>query len=175
MNTNNGRTIPHNVLERFRFAALTLRQKGVPAADIAASFGVLPQTIYNWTSKAKRCGRDSLRATKATGSPPALSQKQFQTLVAALRRPATELGYVTDLWSGPRVRHFLKHRLGVVYHPKYMPRFLRRLGLILRFPERRALEQDPEAVREWKEESVKRQRPVDWFIRQRPVDLNRAG
>ena len=154
MTTNDGRTIPHTVLEHFRFAALALRQKGVAAADIAASFGVLRQTIYNWTSKAKRCGRASLRSTKTTGAPPAMDQEQFQALAAALRRPATELGYATDLWSGPRVRHFLKHRLGLVYHPKYMPRFLRRLGLILRFPERRALEQDPEAVREWKEERL---------------------
>jgi len=154
MATDDGRNIPHDVLERFRFAALKLRQKGVSASDIAESFGVLPQTAYNWTFKAKRRGRASLRSTKTTGSPPALNQEQFQTLVAALRRPATEHGYATDLWSGPRVRHFLKHRLGVVYHPKYMPRFLRRLGLIMRFPERRALEQDPEAVRQWKEERL---------------------
>ena len=35
-----------------------------------------------------------------------------------------------------------------------MPRFLRRLGLVRKFPERRALEQDPEEVRLWKEERL---------------------
>jgi len=154
MITTDGRNIPHDVLEHFRFAALSLRGKGVAALDIAASFGVHPQTIYNWTSKAKRNGLTSLRATKTTGAPPALTKAQFETLIAALRKPAKELGYATDLWSGPRVRHFLKNRLGVVYHPKYMARFLRRLGLAMRFPERRALEQDPEAVRQWKEERL---------------------
>jgi transposase len=154
MATKDGRKIPHDVLEHFRFAALKLRRKGVSAADIAASFGIQQQTVYNWTSKAKRSGSTSLRSTKTTGSPPAFDEKQFRALFAAMRRPASELGYATDLWSGPRVRHFLKHQLGVVYHPKYMPRFLRRLGLITRFPERRALEQDPEAVREWKEERL---------------------
>ena len=154
MSTDDGRTIPHNVLEHFRFASLKLREKGVAADDIATSLGVQRQTVYNWTSKAKRRGRAALRSTKTAGCPPALSQEQFRKLVAALRRPATKLGYATDLWSGPRVRHFLKHRLGVVYHPKYMPRFLRRLGLVMRFPERRALEQDPEDVRQWKEERL---------------------
>jgi transposase len=33
-----------------------------------------------------------------------------------------------------------------------MPRLLRRLGLNFKFPERRALEQDPKALREWKRE-----------------------
>ena len=33
-----------------------------------------------------------------------------------------------------------------------MPRLLRRLGLVLKFPERRALEQDPAALRRWKKE-----------------------
>jgi transposase len=138
------------VLEHFRFAALKLRKKGVAASDIATSFGVLPQTIYNWTSKAKRRGVSSLRATKTDGAPPAITEEKFKTLIATLRKSATKAGYATDLWSGPRVRHFLKHQLGVIYHPKYMSRFLRRLGLVMRFPERRALEQDPKEVRQWK-------------------------
>jgi len=32
-----------------------------------------------------------------------------------------------------------------------MPRLLRRLGLTIKFPERRALEQDPKSLRDWKE------------------------
>src|ERR1039458_8549454 len=35
-----------------------------------------------------------------------------------------------------------------------MPRFLRLLGLVLKFPERRALEQDPQKVRWWKQERL---------------------
>jgi transposase len=144
----------HEVQQTRRLAAIELRKNGVKPAVIAASFGVAVQTVYNWVSKAKRFGPDALKSTKATGAPSALTQPQIQDLKTCLRRPASELGYATDLWSGPRVRHFIKHRYGVEYHVNYMPRFLRGLGLVQKFPERRALEQDPEAVRRWKEERL---------------------
>src|SRR3990167_6716496 len=67
-----------------------------------------------------------------------------------IRKPASELGYSTDLWSGPRIRHLIKHEFKIKYHPKHMPRLMKNLGLELKFPERRAIEQDPKALREWK-------------------------
>lgn len=132
-------------------AAVRLRKRGVPVRTIAEAFGVTPEAVYIWSKKARTKGLRSLRSTKAPGPEPALSREQFAELVRCLRRPATEFGYATDLWSGPRIAHWVKHRFGVGYHPKHMPRFLRRLGLVLKFPERRALEQDPREVRRWKE------------------------
>jgi transposase len=79
-----------------------------------------------------------------------LTCEQLKELKRLIRHPATQQGYATDLWSGPRVRHLIKHRFGIQYHPKHMPRLLKRMGLELRFPERRALEQDPLEVRTWK-------------------------
>ncbi len=40
---------------------------------------------------------------------------------------------------GPRIRHLIKHKFKIEYHPKHMPRLLKNLGLELKFPERRAL------------------------------------
>ena len=144
----------HALQEFHRFSAIQLRANGVAPEVIARSFGVTTQTVYNWTSRAKRFGQSSLKSTKATGAPPALGEKEFKDLALCLRHPASKFGYSTDLWSGPRVRHFIKHRYGIDYHPGHMPRFLRRLGLVQKFPERRALEQDPEMVRLWKEERL---------------------
>ena len=36
------------------------------------------------------------------------------------------------------------------YHRKHIPRLMRRLGVVLKFPERRALEQDDREVKRWK-------------------------
>jgi transposase len=141
-------------MEAYRFAAVRLRCEGVRVEVIARSFGVTAKAVYEWLGKQRIGGLQSLRARKAPGAVPALSEAQFRKLLALLRKPATELGYNSDLWSGPRVRHLIKHRLGVEYHPKHMPRFLKRLGLHLVFPERRALEQDPAEVRRWKEERL---------------------
>lgn len=119
-------------------------------ATIAESFGVTTEAVYIWLKKARTNGVKSLKSRKAPGPEPELDEKKFSALLKAIRRPASNFGYATDLWSGPRLRHFIKHEFGVDYHRKHMPRFLRRLGLNFKFPERRALEQDSKAVREWK-------------------------
>jgi transposase len=149
-----GRALDHATLECFRLAAVRLRKRGVPVSTIAESLGVTTEAVYIWLKKARTQGLKSLRSTKAAGPEPALAPEQFGQLVRWLRQPATKLGYATDLWSGPRIAHLVKHRLGVEYHPKHMPRFLRRLGLVLKFPERRALEQDPQEVLWWKQERL---------------------
>lgn len=145
-----GRALDHQTLEGYRFAAVKLRKRNVPVTTIAESFGVTTEAVYIWLKRARTEGLRSLKATKAPGPEPALSQQQFSALLSAIRRPATKLGYATDLWSGPRLRHFIRHEFDVDYHSKHMPRLLRRIGLNFKFPERRALEQDPIALREWK-------------------------
>lgn len=149
-----GRSLDHATLEGYRFAAVKLRKRNVSVATIAESFGVTTEAVYIWLKRARVEGVRSLRSRKALGPDLALDEKQSLLLLKAIRHPASKLGYATDLWSGPRLRHFIKHEFGIEYHSKHMPRFLRRLGLNFKFPERRALEQDPVAVRKWKKERL---------------------
>lgn len=145
-----GRSLDHKTLEGYRFAAVKLSKRNISVATIAESFGVTTEAVYIWLKKARTGGIRSLKANKASGREPSLNRDQFSELLRAIRRPASKLGYATDLWSGPRLRHFIKREFRIDYHRKHMPRLLRRLGLNFKFPERRALEQDPIAVREWK-------------------------
>ena len=173
-----GRTIPHQDLETMRFAALKLRSKGVAPQIIADSFGVCVGAVYNWSHKAKVHGEKALFSTKTPGAPPAITKEQFTEILSSLRKPASEFGYDTDLWSGPRLRHFIRTRFGVKYNAKYMPEFLRRLGLKMIFPERRALEQDPAAVKHWKkvelpriEEEAKKRRALLFYADEASISL----
>lgn len=147
---SDGRSLDHATLESFRFAAVKLSKRRVSVETIAESFGVTTEAVYIWLKRARTQGLRSLQSSKAPGPEPKLSRRHFEQLLKWLRCPASELGYATDLWSGMRVRHLIKHRLGVVYHAKHMSRLLRRLGLCLKFPERSALEQDLKKVRRWK-------------------------
>jgi transposase len=130
--------------------AIKLNKAGVAVPTIAKSCSVGKQAVYKWIKKSKTEGLKSLKSTKAPGPEPALEIEQYVKLKNLLRMPASEIGYATDLWSGPRVRHLIKKKFGINYHQKHMPRLLRRLGLIIKFPERRALEQDPVALKKWK-------------------------
>jgi len=145
-----GRSLDHKTLEGYRFAAVKLNKHNVPVETIAESFGVTSEAVYIWLKKARTKGVKSLKASKAQGREPAINEEQFTELIKSIRLPATQLGYATDLWSGPRIRHFIKREFKIEYHNKHMPRLLRRIGLNFKFPERRALEQDPKSVRNWK-------------------------
>jgi len=141
--SSDGRKLSHNVLEAYRLSAIKLHQKGVAVPVLAESFGVGRQAVYKWLQKFKRQGRKGLHAVIGSGRPPVLNEFSFAALKTLLKKPATQLGYTTDLWSGPRVGHLIRKQFKIAYHPKHIPRLLRRLGLCMKFPERRALEQRP--------------------------------
>lgn len=145
-----GRSLPHEVLESYRFAAIKLHKQSVGVDVIAKSFSVTPQAVYKWLSIAEQTGLSALKSTKATGAEMALTEDQVNDLKSLLRKPASQVGYSTDLWSGPRVRHLIEQQFGITYHRKHMPRLMASLGLVLKFPERRSLEQDLREVRQWK-------------------------
>lgn len=149
-----GRCLSHEVLEGYRLAAINLYKSKVAVKLIAESFGVTLQAVYKWIWRFREQGIKSLKSTTGCGVEPRLNEEQFKELIQCLRQPATKLGYATDLWSAPRVRHLIKKLFKIKYHPKHMPRFLRRLGVRLKKPERRALEQDPPVVRRWKRQRL---------------------
>jgi transposase len=148
---SDGRKLSHDILEAYRLSAVKLHREGVAVPILAKSFGVSQQAVYKWLQKFRQKGRKSLYASIGSGRPPSLSESCFSELKTLLRKPATQLGYTTDLWSGPRVGHLIRKQFKIAYHAKHIPRLLRRLGLCMKFPERRALEQDPKALRLWKE------------------------
>lgn len=148
--TKDGRTIPHEVLEKYRIASIKLHKDEVSVKTIAKSFSVQPQTVYRWIREQKKYGTNFLKSTKSSGPSISLTEKQIKLLKSCLRKRATALGYSTDLWSGPRVKNLIEKKFKIKYHQKHIPRLLKNLGLVLKFPERRALEQDVNEVRNWR-------------------------
>ena len=96
-----GRKLLHEVGEAFRFMAVKLHREGVAVPTIARSCEVGTKAVYKWLKRAESDGLESLRSTKAPGPAPILSERQFEKLKMAIRKPGSELGYSTDLWSGP--------------------------------------------------------------------------
>ena len=150
MTTAYGYMIDHRTLEVMRMTAVRMTRRGIRAEEIAAGMSLNRSTIYGWLRQYRQLGIKSLKSTKTDGAPTKLKQKQILNLLGMLHQPAIEYGFASDLWSGPRVRALIRKKFGVALHRDYMPRFLRRLGLVRKSPERRALEQNPKAVRRWK-------------------------
>lgn len=145
-----GYSIDHKTLEVMRITAVRMVKRGIRVEDIAAGMRLNRSTVFGWLREYREGGSKRLKSTKATGSPPKLVPKNIFKLLDMLRQPAIDYGFASDLWTGPRVRTLIRKKFGIKLHGDYMPRFLRRLGLVRKSPERRALEQDIKQIRKWK-------------------------
>ena len=152
----NGYSIGHQTLQEMRFTAVRMVKRGISVEDISSSMRLNRSTVFGWMRRFRQSGLETLRSTKAPGARPKLKASHFSKLIRILHHPASRYGFWSDLWTGPRVRSLIRKMFGVTLHPKHMPRFLRRLGLVQKVPERRTLEQDPKAVRQWKRKVLPR-------------------
>ncbi len=132
-----------------RHAAVRLYKQGVRVEIIAKSLKLDRRTVFYWLRKFRLQGWKALKSSRAPGAQTKLQQKQIFKLIEMLKQPAAEYGFNSDLWTGPRVKMLIRKKFHVNLHKKHIPRFLRRLGLVRKSPERRAMEQDEKAVRRW--------------------------
>lgn len=140
--------------QRKRVKAARLLQAGKPAAQVALAVGVARQTIYTWKRVLDERGVDGLRAMVDVGRPGQLSAADFEWLGAALRQGAQAHGFGTELWTLKRVGALIQHQFGVGFSDVHVWRLLGSMGFSSQKPERRAIERDDEAVRDWKNKTL---------------------
>lgn len=136
-------------LEQRRLQAITLFERGFAPVDIAQKFRVDRRSVRRWKSSYLKKGVNGIKAKPATGRPSRLKARDKVKLERELLRGAVHAGYSTDLWTCPRVTDLIRKKFRIRYHPRYVPRLLRRLGWSPQRPERRARERDENAIRRW--------------------------
>jgi transposase len=129
---------------------MLLQAKGV--REVARLTGLSPTTVSRCKRTVEKKGLDGLAAKPHPGKPCRLSSKQKQRLVRMLAKGAKAAGFDTDLWTCPRVSEVIERTFGVSYHPDHVWKLLRNLGYSPQKPQRRAREQNPEAVRRFRKE-----------------------
>lgn len=130
--------------------AAELLAKGMKQADVARAVGCRPSSVARWKEAIEKHGVEGLRAKPAPGRPQKLSASQKKKLVSILLRGPMASGFLTDLWTCPRVAEVVKRRLGVEFDVGHMWRLLHSLGFSCQKPERRARERDDAAIEEWR-------------------------
>jgi transposase len=70
-------------------------------------------------------------------------------VAAALVEGPQAHGYVTAVWTLPRVAKLIAQRTGQRYHPGHVWKLLRGLGFCCQQPTRRAIERDEAAIARW--------------------------
>lgn len=118
-------------------------------AEIARRLGVSRATVSDWACQLKAGGVTQLHGHRSSGRPPKLTFRQQQAVLRRLKQGALAAGFPTDRWTLHRVQYLIKNTWGVVYHPCYLGRWLRKSGWTRQVPLPRAVEQDEERVRAW--------------------------
>jgi transposase len=119
--------------------------------EIAQQTGVSQAAVSRWAKRLATGGMRGLRRRRSSGRPPKLTGSQQRELKRHLKRGALAASFPTDRWTLWRVQRLIKCLFGVVYHPNYLGRLLDQLDWSLQQPLPRAIEQDDEAVRTWRE------------------------
>ena len=138
------------VMEERRLQAADLFRRGVIPAEIARQLGVSHQVVSEWRKAWRQGGRAALRSAGRVGRPAKLSTAQLAKVEKALAKGAEANGYVTDVWTLPRVAEVIERLTGVAYHPGYVWYILRKhLRWSWQRPARKAMERNEEAIQRW--------------------------
>jgi transposase len=122
-------------LERRRFRAVELLEKGESRELVARILGVTRRALSGWCKRAKE---GSLKAKPQPGRSRLLSAKDCEELEKFLLQGATAHGWPNDLWTGNRVRDVIERRFGVTYNSHYVCHLLTHyLGWTCQKPEHR--------------------------------------
>jgi len=134
--------------KRLRAGRMLLAGKG--PAEVALAVGVARQTMYTWKRLLEEGGIDALRAVPGRGRPAKLDEAQLEEVRRAVLQKPTEHGFGTDLWTLKRVGAVIKRLHGVQFGQTQTWRILGALGFSAQKPEKRAIERNEDAVRQWR-------------------------
>jgi len=136
-------------LERRRFRAIALLEKGYMPVDVAQMVGVERRSVRRWKAACLKEGHDAIKSNPTPGRPQKLNEKQINKLEHKLLKGAKAAGFATDLWTCPRITQLIQNSFGVQYHVDHIGRLLRSMGWSPQKPQRRAIERDEREIQRW--------------------------
>ncbi|MBP2400764.1 IS630 family transposase [Streptomyces syringium] len=143
--------------EALRLRALAALVAGRDREDVAAVFGVSLKAVDTWWMKWQAGGRDAL-VMRPRGKPVGVYQVLGEAEQAAVRQVVLDhlpcaVGLSGQLWTRRLVGELIAQLYRVRLTEPGVGKYLKRWGLSFQRPDKRAVEQDPEAVRRWHQET----------------------
>jgi transposase len=136
-------------LEARRRLAVQRVAEGWKQKDVAAFLGVSERAVNGWVAAHRRAGDDGLMGKPHPGAKPKLSKRQEASVLSWLAKSPLAFGYKTDLWTTRRLAEVIQKRFGVRFNSNYLAAWLTARGYAPQKPEKRAVERNNVAVRQW--------------------------
>ena len=156
MNTD-GRRLDHKTLTELRKRAIASVQTGEKPWAVAGALGVNLRTVFRWLALYRSGGWGKLDARKRGGRRPKLDGEELKWVYdTVVEKSPMQLKFPFALWTAAMVREMIAKQFRVRLSHSSVCRLLGQMGLSVQRPLWRAYQQDPEAVRRWKEEEYPR-------------------
>jgi len=149
------RSLSPKAQERLRQLAVKAVLDGKKQVEAAKLFGVTRRAISNWLKAYRQDGMPALKA-KSKGRPKGGSLEPWQAAQIAktvIDHHPEQLKLPFYLWTREAVADLIKRRFGIKVSLSSAGRYLKRWGFTPQKPVRRAVEQNPQEVRNWLEKA----------------------
>ena len=153
MKIKDARSLSPTAQEALRQRAVNAVLQGKKRNEVAKIFGVSQTALRKWINLYQQGGYRALKAKKQ-GRPSRISLKPLQaalTVRLIIGRQPDQLKLPFALWTRDAVAQLIEQKFGIRLSRWTVGRYLKRWGFTPQKPIRRAVEQDPEAVRQWLE------------------------
>ena len=134
-----------------RISALLGLAKGETTSQVADTFSVCRQTVYNWLKAFMLHGADSLAYRWWQGRKPRLTKKQKRRLVELVEGGPLEAGYPTACWTSLLIQQLILREFGVLYNRHYVCELLHNLGFSFQKAKFVSDHLDEASRRKWRE------------------------
>jgi transposase len=153
MKRRDGRSLDHKTLEEIRIRAVERVQAGESPEVVIQALGFTRSCIYTWLARYRSGGWQALKAEALKGRPLRIKPAQMRWLYGTITgKSPLQFRFEFALWTREMIRILLREKFGLSLSLASIGRLLRQLGLSCQRPLFRALEQDPERVRQWLEQ-----------------------
>jgi transposase len=139
--------------EARRYRAVELSEMGWTQTAIAQALGVTQGAVSQWLKRAKEGGIEALRPKPVPGTPRKLKTGDLAKLPSLLEQGAEAFGFLGAVWTRKRVVTVIERVFGVRYTPQHVGHLLREIGYSRQKPQRKARQQDREAVETFRKET----------------------
>jgi transposase len=133
------------VIEYRRRLGIRRVAEGYSTEEVADFLGVDPSTVRRWLAADRR----GPAVGPGPGRPAKLTSTQQKIALRWLSESPTEYGFVTDLWSAPRLALLIEEVFGVRFNPDYLGVWLRQRRYTPQKPQRVPRERDDDKVARW--------------------------
>jgi transposase len=122
---------------------------GISVIALSEKLDVTRGSINRWLQWYEAAGTEGLRPKKPPGGMPRMGINQQDELVALIEAGPLACGFVSGIWTGPRIGELIRRRFGISYHNHHIPRLLHKLGFSVQRPRKRLARADREKQAVW--------------------------